>query len=57
MGVIERAGGVTKLEVTPEMVAEVKAAYGAMQAVKKDADKEASAVQKKRIEKRKLQCH
>ena len=32
---IERAGGVTKVEVTPEMVAKVKAAHRTMQAAKK----------------------
>ena len=52
---IERAGGVTKVEVTPEMVAKVKAAHRTMEAAKKDADKETSEAQKKRIEKRKLQ--
>ena len=37
------------------MVAKVKAAPRTMQAAKKDADKETSEAQKKRIEKRKLQ--
>ena len=50
---IERAGGVTKVEVTPELVAKVKAAIRTMQAAKKDADKETSEAQKKRTEKRK----
>ena len=52
---IERAGGVAKVEVTPEMVTKVKAAHRTMQAAKKDSDKETSDTQKKRIEKRKLQ--
>ena len=51
---IERAGGVTKVEVTPEMVAKVKAAHRTMQAAKKDADKETSEAQKKRTKKKKL---
>lgn len=37
------------------MVTKVKAAHRIMQAAKKDADKETSEAQKKRIEKRKLQ--
>ena len=52
---IERAGGVTKMEVTPEMVAKVKAAHRTIQATKKDSDKDTTDTQKKRIEKRKLQ--
>ena len=45
----------TKVEVTPEMVAKVKAAHRTMPAAKKDVDKETNETQKKRIEKRKLQ--
>ena len=39
---IERVGGMTKVDVTPEMVAKVKAAHRTMQGAKKDADKETS---------------
>ena len=43
------------MEVTPEMVAKVKATHRTMPAAKKDVDKETNEAQKKRIEKRKLQ--
>ena len=49
----ERAGGVKKVEVIPEMVAKLKAAHRRMEAAEKDADKETSKAQKKRIGKRK----
>ena len=45
----------TKVEVTPEMVAKVKAAHRTMPTAKKDVDKKTNEAQKKRIEKRKLQ--
>ena len=50
----ERAGGVKKVEVIPEMIAKVKVAHRTMKAAEKDADKETSKAQKKRIGKRKL---
>ena len=45
----------TKVEVTPEMVAKVKAAHRTIPTAKKDVDKKTNEAQKKRIEKRKLQ--
>ena len=50
---MERAGGVKKVEVIPEMVAKLKAAHRTMEAAEKDTDKETSKAQKKRIGKRK----
>ena len=51
---IERAGGVVKVEITPEMMKMVKASHRSMVAAKKEANLETSEFQKKRIQKRKL---
>ena len=53
----ERVGGVTKVEVTSEMVAKVKASHRTMQTAKKDADKGQAKHRRRGLRRESCSCH